>query len=133
MLLCILTIIGLVKQPSEPELLRSRQMPAAAINKLEELWKTNPEATLADLEKPGADDEPEPALVKYDDAFHYQNIFGPLIKLEAEYDRKTKESQTQEMITVRWDMGLNKKRLVYFQVHTHLLIYFCCLRTHGCL
>jgi hypothetical protein len=28
-------------------------MPAASINKLEELWKTNPDATLADLEKPG--------------------------------------------------------------------------------
>ena len=25
-----------------------------------------------------------------------------------------KESQTQENISVRWDMGLNKKRLAYF-------------------
>jgi regulator of nonsense transcripts 1 len=53
--------------------------------------------------------------VKYDDAFHYQNIFGPLVKLEADYDKKVKEAQTQENITMRWDMGLNKKRIVYFQ------------------
>jgi hypothetical protein len=30
----------------------------------------------------GVDDEPEPVVVKYEDAFHYQNVFGPLMKLE---------------------------------------------------
>lgn len=104
----------LVKAPAEAELLRARPISAQQINKLEELWKENPAATLEDLEKPGVDDEPEPVLVRYDDAFHYQNIFGPLVKLEAEYDKKVKESQTQENITVRWDMGLNKKRIAYF-------------------
>ena len=34
--------------------------------------------------------------------------------MEADDDRKIKESQTQENISVRWDMGLNKKRLAYF-------------------
>jgi len=29
----------------------------------------------------------------FEDAFHYQNIFGPLVKMEADYDHKTKESQ----------------------------------------
>lgn len=38
------------------------------------------------------------------------------MKLEADYDRKLKESQTQANITVRWDVGLNKKRLAYFQL-----------------
>jgi len=41
-------------------------------------------------------------------------VFGPLVRLEAEYDRKMKESQTQTSVTVRWDMGLNKKRIAYF-------------------
>jgi len=36
------------------------------------------------------------------------------VKLEAEYDRKLKESQTQDNIIVRWDVGLNKKRIAYF-------------------
>jgi regulator of nonsense transcripts 1 len=46
--------------PSEQEQLRARQISAQQINKVEELWKTNPDATLEDLEKPGVDDEPQP-------------------------------------------------------------------------
>jgi regulator of nonsense transcripts 1 len=34
--------------------------------------------------------------------------------MEADYDKKTKEAQTQENISVRWDIGLNKKRVAYF-------------------
>ena len=29
----------------------------------------------------------------YDDAYQYQNIFGPLLKLEADYDKAMKEGQ----------------------------------------
>ena len=54
------------------------------------------------------------AVFRYEDAYQYQNIFGPLVKLEADYDRKLKESQTQENIVVRWDVGLNKKRIAFF-------------------
>jgi len=53
---------------------------------------------------------------RYDDAYQYQNIFGPLVKLEADYDKKLKESQTQDNIVVRWDVGLNKKRITYFHL-----------------
>jgi len=104
----------LVKIPSEQEQLRARQITAQQINKLEEIWKSNPDAMLEDLEKPGADDEPQPVLLRYEDAYQYQNIFGPLVKLEADYDKKMKESQTQDGVTVRWDMGLNKKRVAHF-------------------
>ena len=34
------------------------------------------------------DDEPLPVQFVYEDAFHYQTIFSPLVKLEAEYDKK---------------------------------------------
>jgi regulator of nonsense transcripts 1 len=83
----------LVKIPSEQEQLRARQITATQINKLEELWKSAPEATLEDLEKPGVDDEPQPVQLRYEDAYQYQNIFGPLVKLEADYDKKMKEAQ----------------------------------------
>lgn len=53
----------------------------------------NPTATLEDLEKPGVDEEPQHVLLRYEDAYQYQNIFGPLVKLEADYDKKLKESQ----------------------------------------
>ncbi|GAB2273676.1 Regulator of nonsense transcripts 1-like protein [Dionaea muscipula] len=104
----------LVKVPSEQEQLRARQISAQQINKIEELWKTNPDATLEDLEKPGADDEPQSVALKYEDAYQYQNVFAPLIKLEADYDKMMKESQSKDNLTVRWDIGLNKKRIAYF-------------------
>eukprot|EP00850_Spirogloea_muscicola_P006406 SM000030S11415 [mRNA] locus=s30:550389:559550:- [translate_table: standard] len=104
----------LVKVPTEQEQLRARQVSAAQINKLEELWKSAPEATLEDLEKPGVDDEPQPVALRYEDAYQYQNVFGPLVKSEADYDKVMKESQSKDAITVRWDVGLNKKRVAYF-------------------
>ncbi|PWA91994.1 regulator of nonsense transcripts 1 [Artemisia annua] len=104
----------LVKVPSEQEQLRARHISAQQINKVEELWKTNPDATLEDLEKPGVDDEPQPVVLKYEDAYQYQNVFAPLIKLEADYDKMMKESQSKDNLTIRWDIGLNKKRIAYF-------------------
>ncbi|KAG6880235.1 hypothetical protein C0992_003001 [Termitomyces sp. T32_za158] len=104
----------LVKPPSETEQLRSRQISFDQINRLEDLWRDNANATLEDLEKPGVDDEPQPILLRYEDAYQYQNIFGPLVKIEADYDKKLKESQTQTDIAVRWDIGLNQKRVAWF-------------------
>lgn len=104
----------LVKVPSEHEQLRSRQITSTQIAKLEELWRDNPLATVEDLNRPGIDDEPSPVVPKYDDGYQYQNIFGPLVKMESDYDKKMKEAQTQEGVMVRWDTGLNKKRNAIF-------------------
>ncbi len=41
-------------------------------------------------------------------------MFEPLVKLEADYDRSIKESQSRDDITLRWDWGLNGKRVAYF-------------------
>ena len=57
----------------------------------------------------------QPILLKYEDGYHYQNIIAPLVKLEADYDKKLKESQTQDGVSMRWDMGLNKKRIAIFK------------------
>lgn len=104
----------LVKVPLEEEQKRARQVTAQHINKLEELWKSNPEAKVEDLQKPGVDDEPQQVQFMYEDAYHYQNVLGPLVKLEAEYDKKMKESQTKDGIKVRWESGANKKKIAYF-------------------
>ena len=56
-----------------------------------------------------------PSLCRYQDAYQYQNIFGPLVKLEADYDRKLKESQTQDNIVVHWTIGLNRKHIAMFK------------------
>jgi len=84
------------------------------IIKLEELWKLNTDATFQDLEKPGVDEEPQHVLLRYDDGYQYETVFSPLVKLEADYDKKTKEDQTHENIEVRWDVGLNKRITAYF-------------------
>lgn len=52
-------------------------------------------------------------LLRYHDATQFQNIFGPLVMLEAEYDRKMKEDQTQTGVTLRWDVSLTSKRLAH--------------------
>ncbi|KAL0748737.1 hypothetical protein Bca101_030739 [Brassica carinata] len=67
-----------------------------------------------DFEKPSVEDEPQPVQLKYEDAYEYQNVFAPLIKIEADYDKMMKESQSKENLTVRWDIGLNKKSVAYF-------------------
>ena len=37
-----------------------------------------------------------------------------MIKLEADYDKQFKESQTQHNIKIRWDFNMNKKRMAFF-------------------
>lgn len=104
----------LVKVPSEAEQLRARQISFHQINKLEELWKEgDAKATVDDIDKPGNDEEPNGILLRYEDAYQYQNVFGPLVKIEADYDRKVKESQTQHGLVVRWDQGLNQKKIAW--------------------
>lgn len=45
-------------------------------------------------------------------------MFGPLTQLEAEHDKANTEAQSRDGITVRWDVGLNKKRVAYFALDT---------------
>ena len=107
----------LVKPPSEVEMMRARAISGALMVRLEEAWKANPHATLESLEHDqGKEDDIAPVLIRYEDAFHYQNLFGPLVQLEAEYDKRVKESSTQTGITVRWDVGLNRKKLAIFRL-----------------
>jgi len=76
----------------------------------------NPTATLEDLEKPGVDEEPQHVLLRYEDAYQYQNIFGPLVKLEADYDKKLKESQVP-------DVHFVTRRLMFFILEYMLLLF----------
>lgn len=65
----------LIKHPTQQGQLRARQITAAIINRLEELWKENPEATIEDLERPGIRaSEPEHVLLRYEDASVYKLV-----------------------------------------------------------
>ena len=109
----------LVKVPTEKEQLRARQITTAQINKLEDAWRANPEATLFDLEKPGVDDDAAPVQMRYEDGFNYQNVIAPLVALEADHDRSLKEALKQDNISVAWEQGLGKKRIAIFSFPSH--------------
>ena len=53
-------------------------------------------------------------LLRYKDPKQYKEIFEPLIKLEADYDKQYKEGQTQTNIKIRWDYDINNKKRAFF-------------------
>lgn len=108
----------LLKAPDEQELIKARQVDAAQISKLEDFWRDqNNDLSFQDLDKTQQDDFVlQTVPLRYDSADQYKDIFGPLVKMEAEYDKHMKESRNQDNTHVRWDIGLNKKILAYFNI-----------------
>ncbi|KAI9189782.1 ATP-dependent RNA helicase [Blastocladiella emersonii ATCC 22665] len=108
----------LVKQPSNDEVGRARKLTISQINKLEALWaEGHDEVNATNIEDDSvipAEDDVQHVLLRYDDAYQFQNVMGPLVKMEADYDKQMTEAQTQEDVVVRWDVGLNQQRLAYF-------------------
>ncbi|PHH82161.1 hypothetical protein CDD82_6783 [Ophiocordyceps australis] len=108
----------LVTPPPEEEQLRSNHISTREMIFLEDTWKVDSTATIRDLAKvPNVDDDPDPVLLQYEDPYHYQNIFGPLVKMESDYDKKLKEEQSEDDLVVRWDQGLNGKYIAIFNLH----------------
>ncbi|KAH8055221.1 hypothetical protein JL720_14330 [Aureococcus anophagefferens] len=83
---------------------------------IEELWRA-PDADFGDLDAPGAlpEDDAQPVLLTYQDGYHYQNVLAPLVKLEADHDRRVREAQAREDVSVRWDRGLSKRHIAIFR------------------
>lgn len=105
----------LVKIPNEQESSRSRKVNLNIISKLEESWKLDPETNVEQVLNSNLINlQPDPVLNQFDDAFEYKDIFETLVELEAQVDKKIKESQAQEDVNVRWDVGLNQKPVAWF-------------------
>lgn len=104
--------------PSEDEVLNARVISNSQISKLEAKWRLNKDATIYDVEKPEEENEIVPILMRYSDAYEYQRSFGPLVKLEADYDKALKESHALEHISVKWSLALNNKHLASFNLST---------------
>ena len=51
---------------------------------------------------------------RYEDAYAHQNIFAPLVQMEADYDKAMKESQARTDIIIRWDTALNQRVIAHF-------------------
>lgn len=105
----------LVKPSSERMQKRARQITYDQINSLEEMRKNNPNVKFEDLNQVPKKKRLREVLLKYEDGYEYLDVFLPLIKAEAEHDKKIKESQTQSGVKVRWDASIkNNKKLAYF-------------------
>lgn len=104
--------------PNEEESLNARNITNAQISKLEAKWRLNKDATIQDVEEPEEESEIVPILMRYTDAYEHQRSFGPLVKLEADYDKHLKESQALEHISVKWSLALNNKHLASFSLST---------------
>lgn len=106
------------EEPSEEDLLRARLITPSQITKLEAKWRSNKNATIMDIDLVETEEEIPPILMRYSDAYQYQRSFGPLIQLEADYDKQLKESQALEHISVSWSLALNNRHLASFALST---------------
>eukprot|EP01022_Parablepharisma_sp_SALTPOND_P016227 TRINITY_DN234_c0_g2_i1.p2 TRINITY_DN234_c0_g2~~TRINITY_DN234_c0_g2_i1.p2 ORF type:complete len:1040 (+),score=86.45 TRINITY_DN234_c0_g2_i1:3145-6264(+) len=104
----------LVNIPDEAAENKARQLSGQQIAMLEEMWKENPMAKLDESAKKGAGPLLPRVPLRFEDSGQYLQIFEPLIKLEAQYDKKIKEAQTQNGIRIRWEWSMNKRRIAYF-------------------
>ena len=95
----------LLQPPHENEVARARPITSTQIAALEDLWREDPTAKLEDVAKTGAADAADPVLLTYDDGFHYQNVLAPLVKLEAEEDRRNAERLVRDGVSVAWDIA----------------------------
>ncbi|QLG72644.1 hypothetical protein HG535_0D03520 [Zygotorulaspora mrakii] len=106
------------EEPPNEDKLKARLITPSQMSKLEAKWKSNKDATLNDIEISEEQEEIPPTLLRYQDAYEYQRTYGPLIKLEADYDQQLKESQALEHISVTWSLALNNRRLASFALST---------------
>ncbi|KAJ1799779.1 ATP-dependent RNA helicase [Coemansia sp. RSA 2399] len=109
-------ISWLVRVPSAKALKSAKAMSSQQIGSIEDMWARSTGTASSEASKAEAEVEVNKALLRYEDAYQYQNIFGPLVKVEADYDRRMKEAQTEDGVAVRWDSGLNRRRLAYFRL-----------------
>lgn len=106
------------EEPSNEDKLKARLITPSQMSKLEAKWKSNKNATLNDIEVSEEQEVIPPTLLRYQDAYEYQRSYGPLIKLEADYDKQLKESQALEHISVTWSLALNNRHLASFALST---------------
>jgi hypothetical protein len=110
----------LVKVPSDKQQLRARETTQAQLNKMEEMWKTDPDARYVDMDRPEVmleEENVQTTLMQYEDGYHYQNVLAPLVKMEADYDKQIKESLSEESISIRWEKSLSGHNIATFGFH----------------
>lgn len=82
--------------------------------KIEELWKSNPSAKYEDLKEKKVTKRLRPLKMKYKDGEEYRKIFEALLAEEAQTDKKLKEGQTQNNLTLRFEQATKNRLNAYF-------------------
>jgi regulator of nonsense transcripts 1 len=67
------------------------------------MWKEKPQAGVNDLQEKPEEKQFQQVLLRYKNPKQYKEIFEPLIKLEADYDKSFKEQHAQNNIKIKWD------------------------------
>jgi len=94
----------LVAEPA-PDAARRRISDAEA-RRLEELWAENPQATLEDLQVQGVQGEAAPLLqMRYKNVAEYRQVFGNLVKMEADHEFGLMENYEITDLTLLWGDG----------------------------
>ncbi|KAH3663833.1 hypothetical protein OGAPHI_005236 [Ogataea philodendri] len=109
----------MAKPPSEEEIQHARPITAVQISKLETKWRQDKDATLMDLDQEEVEEELEPILMRYSDAYQYQRAFSPLVQYEANYDKLLKQSQSLQIRNIEWSLGDNGMRLASFTLPSY--------------
>lgn len=102
--------------PSEDETINARMINYQQMYQLESEWRNDKDITFNDLSRlqseKNSSSESAPAslptLMRYNDGYQYQSSFGPLVKLESDYDKELKEAQNLDNINVTWSEGSHK-------------------------
>lgn len=120
-------LLWVATEPLEDAMVHTRAVTHDQIAKLEAQWRLNRDTTIDDID--GADAAAaklSPVLLRYTDAYEYQNTLAPLVDAEAECDRALKESQALEHIVVQWGVGANGRHTALFALlnyeHSNLVV-----------
>lgn len=101
----------LVSVPTQDMVIR-KDLTMQQINKLEELWKTQPDAKFEDLDKPGVEKVDNLTVkLRYLDALEFQKTFKPLVDMEADYDREMKERMKEDNVSIIWHKAEGSHRV----------------------
>lgn len=104
----------LVNTPNEVDLQAAKPITASDMTRLEEVWKKCPTARVEDLPFLERQESVElPVQLHYKDVYEFNAVYEPLVQLEADYDRSLKESQCLSNVVVRWDSGINQRRIAW--------------------
>lgn len=108
----------LIRVPSDAETEKAKQVDGRQVNTLEDSWRDqNTEScNIEDLDTARFESEIQSVQIRYQKPCQYKEVFSPLIRMEANYDKQMKESRNQENVSVRWDIGNNRRISAYFTI-----------------